>query len=103
MALTDAAAYGFSPYAVPTLLTAVLMLGFGVSVLARRVSAVSLTLFSLTFAAAVWLLAFTFSAMAASSDLLVDRVQHYWWGYYPRYTAILSVPFLTFFFGYLVA
>jgi diguanylate cyclase (GGDEF)-like protein/PAS domain S-box-containing protein len=159
MALTDAAAYGFSAYAVPTLLTAVLMLGFGISVLARRISAVSLTLFSLTLAAAVWQLAFTFmycahaastalfwsrmaylgvpfiapsvyhftievlriakerrnekymgwllalmfSIMASSSGLLVDRVQHYWWGYYPRYTAIISVPFLTFFFGYLVA
>jgi diguanylate cyclase (GGDEF)-like protein/PAS domain S-box-containing protein len=159
MALTDAAAYGFSAYAVPTLLTAVLMLGFGISVLARRISAVSLTLFSLTLAAAVWQLAFTFmycahaastalfwshmaylgvpfiapsvyhftievlriakerrnekymgwllalmfSIMASTSDLLVDRVQHYWWGYYPRYTAIISVPFLTFFFGYLVA
>ena len=50
-----------------------------------------------------WLLALMFSIMASTSDLLVDRVQHYWWGYYPRYTAIISVPFLTFFFGYLVA
>src|ERR1041385_637590 len=59
MAMTDAAAYGISPYAVPTLLTAVLMLGFGISVLARRVSSVSLTLFSLTVAAGLWQLAFT--------------------------------------------
>src|SRR5258706_5289393 len=159
MAMIDTAAYGFSAYAVPTLLTAVLMLGFGVSVLARRVSAVSLTLFTLTLAAAVWQLAFTFmycardaatallwsrmaylgvpfiapsvyhftievlriskerrnekymgwllalmfAVMASSSNLLVNRVQHYWWGYYPRYTAIVSVPFLAFFFGYLVA
>ena len=158
MALTDAAAYGFSPYAVPTLLTAVLMLGFGISVLARRVSPISLTLFGLTLAASLWQLAFTFmycardaahalfwsrmaylgvpfiapsvyhftievlrigkerrnekymgwllalmfSIMASSSNLLVDRVQRYWWGYYPRYTAILSVPFLTFFFAYLI-
>src|SRR5437764_4817174 len=159
MAIIDAAAYGFSAYAVPTLLTAVLMLGFGISVLARRVSPVSLTLFCLTLAASLWQLAFTFmycardaahalfwsrmaylgvpfiapsvyhftvevlriakerrnekyigwllalmfSIMASSSDLLVDRVQRYWWGYYPRYAAIISVPFLTFFFGYLVA
>jgi diguanylate cyclase (GGDEF)-like protein/PAS domain S-box-containing protein len=159
MAITDAAAYGFSAYAVPTLLTAVLMLGFGISVLARRVSPVSLTLFSLTLAASLWQLAFTlmycardashalfwsrmaylgvpfiapsvyhftvevlrigkqrqhekymgwllalmFSIMASGSDLLVDRVQRYWFGYYPRYTAIISVPFLTFFFGYLIA
>src|ERR1051325_4411963 len=158
MALTDAAAYGFSPYAVPTLLTSVLMLGFGISVLARRVSPISLTLFGLTLAASLWQLAFTFmycardaahalfwsrmaylgvpflapsvyhftievlrigkerrsekymgwllalmfSIMASSSNLLVDRVQRYWWGYYPRYTAILSVPFLTFFFAYLI-
>ena len=159
MALTDAAAYGVSAYALPTLLTALLMLGFGVSVLSRRVSAVSLTLFTTTLAAAVWLLAFTFmycardaaaalfwsrmaylgvpfiapsvyhftievlhlakerrnekfmgwllalmfSIMATTSGLLVDRVQRYWWGYYPRYTAIVSIPFLTFFFGYLIA
>src|ERR1041385_9028273 len=158
MTMTDPAAYGFSAYAVPTLLTAVLMLGFGISVLARRVSSISLTLFSLTLAAALWQLAFTFmycardaahalfwsrmaylgvpfiapsvyhftievlrigkerrnekymgwllalmfSIMASSSNLLVYRVQRYWWGYYPRYTAILSVPFLTFFFAYLV-
>src|SRR5437763_9297520 len=156
MALSDAAAYGFSAYAVPTLLTAVLMLGFGVSVLARRVSAISLTLFSLTLAASLWQLAFTFmycarnasaalfwsrmaylgvpfiapsvyhftievlritkerrnekymgwllalmfSVMATSSGLLVDRVQRYWWGYYPRYSPLISIPFLTFFFGY---
>ena len=159
MAMTDAAAYEFSAYAVPTILTAVLMLGFGASVLARRISRISLTFFALTLAAAVWMLAFTamycardaatalfwariaylgvpfiapaiyhfavemlhiakerrnekymgwllaliFSVMATSTDLLVDRVQQYWWGYYPRYSAIISVPFLTFFFGYLIA
>src|SRR5256885_909206 len=150
MAMTDAAAYGFSAYAAPTLLTALLMLGFGVSVLARRISAVSLTLFSLTLAAAVWLLAFTFmysarsaatalfwsrmaylgvpfiapavyhftveilritrrrrtvkymgwllalifAVLAAGTDLLVVGVQHFWWGYYPRYSALVAVPFL---------
>jgi diguanylate cyclase (GGDEF)-like protein/PAS domain S-box-containing protein len=159
MAMTDAAAYGFSAYAVPTLLTAVLMLGFGISVLARRISAVSLTLFALTLAASVWQIAFTFmycarneaaalfwarmaylgvpfiapsvyhftvevlrigkerrnvksmgwllavifAVTASASGLLVDRVQHYWWGYYPRYSAVISVPFLAFFFGYLIA
>ncbi len=159
MTLTTAAAYGFSAYAVPAALTALLMLGFGASVLARRVSPISLTLFSMTLACAVWLSAFTmmyasrdaatalfwarmaylgvpfiapaiyhfaievlrmakerrnekymgwllaliFSAVASRSDLLVDRVQRYWWGYYPRYSAAMSIPFLTFFFGYLVA
>jgi len=159
MGLIDSAAYELSAYAVPTLLTAVLMLGFGASVLARRVSRVSLTFFSLTVAAALWQLAFTamycsrgaetalfwarmaylgvpfiapavyhftieilriapqrrnektmgwllaviFSVMATTSPALVDRVQHYSWGYYARYTTTISVPFLTFFFGYLVA
>src|SRR5205814_5082825 len=151
------AGYGFSAYAVPTALTAVLMLGFGASVLARRVSSVSLTLFSVTLAAAVWKIAFTFmycsrepdtalfwarlayvgvpfiapglyhftieilrigrerrieayvgwlfaaifAALGSGSSLLVDRVQRYWWGYYPRYSASISFPFLVFFFGYL--
>ena len=159
MAMTDGTAYGFSPYAVPTALTAVLMLGFGASVIARRVSRISVTFFSLTLAASVWMLAFTlmysardattallwarlaylgvpfiaaavyqftveslriakdrraetvlawalailFAVMASRTGLLVDRVQRYWWGYYPRYSADISIPFLTFFFGYLVA
>ena len=46
MALTDAAAYGFSPFAVPTLVTAALMLVFGASVLARRMSRVARARFS---------------------------------------------------------
>jgi hypothetical protein len=36
--ILDPGRYGFSPFAVPTLVTAVLMLLFGASVLARRVS-----------------------------------------------------------------
>ena len=68
MSITDAAGYGFSAYAVPTALTAVLMLGFGASVLARRVSSVSLTLFSVTLAAAVWKIAFTFMYCSREPD-----------------------------------
>jgi diguanylate cyclase (GGDEF)-like protein/PAS domain S-box-containing protein len=159
MALIDSAAYEFSSSAVPTLITAVLMLGFGASVLMRRVSRVTVSFFTLTVAAAVWMFAFTwmycsrdaatalywartayigvpfiaaavyhftieilrigrdrrnekftgwalafiFSMLAWRTPLLVDRVQQYGWGFYPRYTATISVPFLTFFFGYLVA
>jgi len=50
-----------------------------------------------------WLLAAFFSATALLSDALVTSVTHYWFGFYPRYAVALSIPFLTFFFGYLVA
>src|SRR5436309_8808274 len=85
MAMIDAAAYGFSAYAVPTLLTAVLMLGFGISVLARRVSPVSITLFCLTLAASLWQLAFTFMYCArdAAHALFWSRM------------AYLGVPFIS--------
>ena len=84
MAMINAAAYGVSAYAVPTLLTAVLMLGFGISVLARRVSPVSLTLFCLTLAASLWQLAFTFMYCArdAAHALFWSRM------------AYLGVPFI---------
>src|SRR5215210_2319789 len=84
MALFDAQAYAFSAYAVPTLLTAVLMLGFGASVLARRVSRVSITFFSLTVAAAVWMLAFTwmYCSRGAANALVWARL------------AYLGVPFI---------
>lgn len=52
---------------------------------------------------AAWLMAATFSAIAVSSGALVYGVQHFWWGFYPRYTPAVSIPFLTFFFGYLIA
>src|SRR4051812_10459212 len=84
MALTDAAAYDFSASAVPTLLTAVLMLGFGASVLARRVSRVSMTFFSLTVAAAVWMLAFTWMYCARDAATAL-----YW-----ARKAYLGVPFI---------
>ncbi|HXG57881.1 MAG TPA: EAL domain-containing protein [Thermoanaerobaculia bacterium] len=49
-----------------------------------------------------WLGAGVFSALAVGSDLLVPRVQKYWWGFYPRYGAI-SVPYLIFFGSFLAA
>jgi diguanylate cyclase (GGDEF)-like protein/PAS domain S-box-containing protein len=49
---------------------------------------------------AAWICALVFSVIGVGTDLLVTRVQKYWWGYYPRYGAI-SVPFLLFFFGFL--
>ena len=58
--LIERGAYVFSPYAIPTAVTTVLMLLFGVAVLMRRVSRVSGAFFSLTFFASVWLFAFTF-------------------------------------------
>jgi diguanylate cyclase (GGDEF)-like protein/PAS domain S-box-containing protein len=150
--------YAFSPYAIPTALTAVLMLVSGIRVLARRVSRVSLAFFSLTFFCSIWLVAFTFmycamrpdaaqfwsriaylgvpfipaavyhftlemlrvvdkrrvpltlswtaalafSAIAVSGDALLNGVGLFWWGYYPRYAPLTSLPFLAYFFGYLI-
>jgi len=48
-----------------------------------------------------WLTAVIFSALAVSG-MLVERVERYWWGFYPRYSPLIAVPFLLFFFGYLV-
>jgi diguanylate cyclase (GGDEF)-like protein/PAS domain S-box-containing protein len=44
-----------------------------------------------------------FSTVAVATDGLIPVVQQYWWGFYPRYAPGPSVPFLLFFFGYLVA
>ena len=50
-----------------------------------------------------WSLAAFFAAIATTTDLLVPRVQLYAWGYYPRYRPAVAIPFLIFFFGYLIA
>lgn len=50
-----------------------------------------------------WSLAAFFAAIASTTDLLVPRVQLFWWGYYPRYRPAVAIPFLLFFFGYLIA
>jgi len=50
-----------------------------------------------------WLLAFGFSSATVTTGLLITRVEHFWWGYYPRYGGRLTIPFLVYFFGYLVA
>jgi len=49
-----------------------------------------------------WTVAAFFSAIAVTTDRLIPRVQHYWWGFYPRYRPSVSALFLTFFFGFLV-
>jgi diguanylate cyclase (GGDEF)-like protein/PAS domain S-box-containing protein len=159
MNLVTSGSYVFSPYAIPVAVTTVLMLAFGARVLVRRFSPVSISFFTLTLVAAIWLFCFTwmystteatvalywartaylgvpliapsvyqftvrmlriererrapvifawvagaaFSIMAVSSDLLVSGVERYWWGFYPRYRVLTSIPFLAFFFGYLVA
>jgi len=155
--ILDTTRYGISPFAVPTLVTAALMLVFGAGVLARRASRVAGAFFALAASASVWLVAFTFMycakdaatalfwaraaylgvpflapsiyhftaemlriakerrgaiiagwviaaifSMLAVTGLLVERVQHFWWGFYPRYSPIVAPPFLVFFFGYLV-
>jgi diguanylate cyclase (GGDEF)-like protein/PAS domain S-box-containing protein len=50
-----------------------------------------------------WALAAQFMVLALGTDYLVDGVRHYYWGFYPRYDAAASVPFLVFFGGYLIA
>jgi len=60
VALLDFSAYAFSVYAVPVALTAVLMIGFGVSVLVRQRTPVTIWLFILTVVATIWLFSFTF-------------------------------------------
>ena len=56
-----------------------------------------------THALVGWLLGIVFVTLAVPTSLLVTRVQHFWWGFYPRYGGELTIPFLVFFFGYLVA
>src|SRR5438132_1528172 len=50
-----------------------------------------------------WSLAAFFAAIGSATDLLVPRVQLFWWGFYPRYRPAAAIPFLLFFFGYLIA
>jgi diguanylate cyclase (GGDEF)-like protein/PAS domain S-box-containing protein len=150
--------FGFSAYAVPTAVTALLMVVFGSVVLARRVSRVSIAFALMVTPIFIWMVAFTFlystrdaavalqwarsaylgvpliaatiyhftvemlriarqrrKALAAAwilgigfsiaatfTDLLITNVQLYSWGYYPRYRPVMAVPFLLYFFGYLV-
>jgi diguanylate cyclase (GGDEF)-like protein/PAS domain S-box-containing protein len=155
--ILESTRYGVSAFALPTLVTAALMLVFGSSVLARRLSRMAAAFFAMTAAAAVWLVAFTFMYCAkdaatalfwsraaylgvpflapsiyhftaemlriakarrstivtawvlaaifsflAVSGVLVERVQRFWWGFYPRYSIAVAPPFLLFFFGFLI-
>ncbi|HUP47756.1 MAG TPA: EAL domain-containing protein [Thermoanaerobaculia bacterium] len=152
-------AYAFSAYAIPTALTAILMVVCGAGVLGRGATRVNRAFAAMTAAAAVWMSAVTMVYLAReaevalwwaraayagvpflapavyhfavevlrihdrrrlavaagwagaavwavlvwSSDLIVGGVERFWWGYYPRYAMPLSVVFLLFFFGYLIA
>jgi len=49
-----------------------------------------------------WALGAFFGAVGTASDLLVTGVKSFWWGYYPQYRLVVAIPFLTFFFGYLI-
>jgi len=51
---------------------------------------------------AAWGMASVFSFLGVTG-VLVERVQQYWWGFYPRYSLVVAPPFLLFFFGYLIA
>src|SRR3954464_14927566 len=77
--ILDSTRYGVSPFAVPTLVTAALMLIFGASVLARRPSRMARAFFAMTAAAAVWLVAFTFMYCAndTAAALFWSRVAYF--------------------------
>src|SRR5438067_2381721 len=77
--ILDSTRYGFSPFAVPTLVTAALMLLFGASVLARRPSRMAAAFFAMTAAASVWLVAFTFvyCAKDVETALFWSRVAYF--------------------------
>jgi len=77
--ILDSTRYGFSPFAVPTLVTSALMLIFGASVLARRPSRMAGAFFAMTAAAWVWLVAFTFvyCAKDAMIALFWSRVAYF--------------------------
>jgi PAS domain-containing protein len=66
--ILDSSRYGFSPFAVPTLVTAALMLLFGAGVLARRLSRIAAAFFAMTAAAAVWLVAFSLMYCAKDAE-----------------------------------
>jgi len=53
-------------------------------------------------AAVAWILAFASSATVLLTRELVTGVRRFWWGFYPQYGPA-SVPFLIFFFGFLIA
>src|SRR5436305_5669197 len=82
--ILDLSRYVFSPYAVPTLVTAALMLLFGARVLARGPSRMAGAFFAMTAAAAVWLVAFAFMYCAK------DAVTALFWSR----VAYFGVPFL---------
>src|SRR5437763_9904411 len=77
--ILDSTRYGFSPFAMPTLVTAALMLVFGASVLVRRPSRMAGAFFAMTAAASVWLVAFTFMYCArdAETALFWSRVAYF--------------------------
>ncbi|HUP60990.1 MAG TPA: EAL domain-containing protein [Thermoanaerobaculia bacterium] len=52
---------------------------------------------------AAWCGGAFFSTVAVTTDRLIPNVQQYWWGLYPRYRPSMSIAFLTFFFGFLIA
>ncbi len=156
MSAFNAGAYSFSPYAIPTALTTLLMLVSSIGVISRRVSRASVAYCVLTTVMAVWLLAFTmmylsvdartalfwvrvgylgipliapavyhftveilrlekrsipvafgwlfgvmFSVLAMTSDSLIAGVSRFWWGFYPRFNTLGSVPFIAFYVVYL--
>lgn len=50
----------------------------------------------------IWALSAFFSLIILTTEQVVDGVEHYWWGFYPRY-AWASGPYLLFFFSVLGA
>src|SRR5512144_3063044 len=61
--------YAFSPYALPTALTALAVIGFGTTVLVQRSSRVSAAFFTVTMTVAMWLGAFSMIALAVDPGI----------------------------------
>src|SRR5258706_6041634 len=80
----DSSSYTFSAYAAPVFLTALLMLAFGVRVMVRRSSRVSVAFFGISVACAVWLLAFTLMYSTREESIAL-----FW-----AHIAYLGVPFI---------
>jgi len=50
-----------------------------------------------------WIAAAAFASIGVLTEALMSSAPRHWWGFYPRFSPMIGVPFLLFFAGYLVA
>ncbi|HYC61933.1 MAG TPA: EAL domain-containing protein [Thermoanaerobaculia bacterium] len=75
-----AAVYTFSPAAVPVAVTAILILAFGLRVMARRFDSVTAAFFAMTAAVAVWMTSFTFMYSARDPETALGWARRAYFG-----------------------